>query len=171
MHNNFKISLEHVLQYEGGWSNNPQDPGGATMKGVTLAVFRKFYGSDKSKDDLKNITETQLECIYKKGYWDVCKCDNLPSGIDFVVFDAAVNSGTGTSVKWLQKAVEADVDGILGIKTLEQVRTSLINETIYTMCFYRLDFMQNLSNWKTFGKGWSKRVFKVLYAALTMSKE
>lgn len=168
MNNNFKTSLEHVLQYEGGWSDHPSDPGGATMKGITLAVFRDFYGDDKSKDDLKNISETQLECIYKKGYWDSCRCDELPSGIDFVVFDAAVNSGPGRSAKWLQKAVGAGVDGKIGNMTIRHAQDSSVNETIFNMCLYRLEFVQNLRNWGTFGKGWSKRIFNVLYSALTI---
>ena len=72
MKTNFKDSLKHVLVHEGGWADHPKDPGGATMKGVTLAVFRRHYGEDKTKDDLRNISDADLENIYRSGYWDKC---------------------------------------------------------------------------------------------------
>ncbi len=84
------------------------------MKGVTLATFRRHYGKQKTKKDLRNITTRQLQNIYRKGYWDKCKCDDLPAGVDYAVFDAAVNSGPGRSAKWLQGAVGAKQDGGIG---------------------------------------------------------
>lgn len=102
MKENFEQSLQYVLVHEGGFADHPSDPGGATMKGVTLATFRRHFGANKSVNDLKNITQAQLEQIYRSGYWDKCRCDQLPSGVDYAVFDGAVNSGPGRSAIWLQ---------------------------------------------------------------------
>ncbi|MCW8998408.1 MAG: hypothetical protein OQK04_06795 [Kangiellaceae bacterium] len=97
---NFEHALENVLQHEGGWADHPQDPGGATMRGVTLKVFREFYGEEMTKSDLREISFDQLGHIYKTGYWDKVWGDRLPSGIDDCAFDAAVNSGVRRSVRW-----------------------------------------------------------------------
>ena len=99
MKNNFKSSLKQVLIHEGGYVDHPRDPGGATNKGVTLKTFRRFYGKSQTKNDLKKITNKQLQKIYKKGYWDKCQCDELPAGVDYVAFDQAVNSGPGRSAR------------------------------------------------------------------------
>lgn len=121
MKNNFKTSLKHVLVHEGGYVDHPRDPGGATNKGVTLETFRRFYGNSKTKNDLKKITDKQLQKIYKKGYWDKCLCDELPKGVDYVAFDQAVNSGPRRSAKWLQAAVGVEVDGTIGEQTIEAI--------------------------------------------------
>jgi lysozyme family protein len=78
MKENFNSSLHHVLAHEGGWADHPKDPGGATMKGVTLQVYRNHFGADKTKDDLRNISDAELGQIYRSGYWDKCRCDDLP---------------------------------------------------------------------------------------------
>ncbi|MFV2057955.1 MAG: glycosyl hydrolase 108 family protein, partial [Thiohalomonadales bacterium] len=81
MEANFKNSLKNVLAHEGGWADHPDDPGGATMKGVTLATFRRYFGENKSKQDLRNISEQALQQIYSSGYWDKSSCDLLPTGV------------------------------------------------------------------------------------------
>ena len=169
MNKNFKSSLKHVLVHEGGWADHPRDPGGATMKGVTLATFRRHFGKNKSKKDLRNITDKELEHIYKTGYWVKCHCGDLPSGVDYAVFDAAVNSGPGRSAKWLQSAVGAKVDGTIGPKTIEKV---LDNEAVTVtgdMCDRRLSFLKSLATWSTFGKGWGRRVEGVRSTAIKMA--
>jgi len=166
---NFKSSLQHVLTHEGGWSDNPKDPGGATMKGVTLAVYRGQFGADKGKDDLRNITDQQLEQIYRTGYWGKCRCDQLPAGIDYAVFDAAVNSGPGRSAKWLQAAVGADQDGGIGPATLSKLEGHDPIQVIGLICDSRLAFLRSLSNWSTFGKGWGSRVEGVRITALDLA--
>jgi len=166
---NFDESLKHVLVHEGGWADHPRDPGGATMKGVTLAVFRRYYGSDKGKDDLRNITNQQLGHIYKTGYWDKCKCDDLPTGVDYAVFDAAVNSGPGRAAKWLQGAVGAVQDGGVGVNTLSQVAARSPEAIINDMLDRRLQFLKRLRTWSTFGRGWRSRVGGVRATALRMA--
>ena len=167
---NFEESLKHVLVHEGGWADHPRDPGGATMKGVTLAVFRRYFGSSKGKDDLRHITNEQLGHIYKTGYWDKCKCDDLPNGVDYAVFDAAVNSGPGRAAKWLQGAVGAVQDGGVGADTLSKVAARDDPAAIVkNMLDRRLQFLQRLSTWSTFGRGWRSRVDGVRAIALRMA--
>lgn len=163
MQENFVSSLKHVLVHEGGYVDHPKDPGGATNKGVTLAVFQRFYGESMSKDDLRAIKDEQLEHIYKTGYWDKCNCNDLPAGMDYVVFDQAVNSGPGRSIRWLQAAVGATVDGGMGPQTLAAVQQHAEDreQVINDMCDERLSFMKRIQNgtlWQTFGRGWQARV-------------
>jgi lysozyme family protein len=169
MQANFDKSLTLVLVHEGGWADNPRDPGGATMKGVTLAVFQRYYGAKRSKADLRAITDEQLKHIYKTGYWDKCKCDDLPLGVDYGVFDAAVNSGPGRAARWLQAAVGAAVDGGIGAHTLELVAAKAPSAIINDMLDRRLRFLRGLGTWSTFGRGWSRRVEGVRRDALAMA--
>lgn len=169
MKTNFRSSLDHVLRYEGGWSDHPKDPGGATMKGVTLEVYRNQFGADKTKDDLRNISDNELEQIYKSGYWDKCHCDDLPSGVDFAVFDSSVNSGPGRGAKWLQAAVGAVQDGGIGPNTLEKVKGHEPDKIVHSICDNRLNFLKSLDNWATFGRGWQKRVDDLRKVASVMA--
>ncbi|NKB80888.1 MAG: hypothetical protein GKS05_03120 [Nitrospirales bacterium] len=169
MKRNFKSALKHVLVHEGGWADHPKDPGGATMKGVTLTTYQRHFGEEKSKEDLHNIPEEELEQIYRAGYWNKCCCDKLPPGVDYAVFDAAVNSGPGRGAKWLQAAVGAKQDGGIGPKTLSKVEE--FNPTVVAdnMCDRRLTFLHSLPTWPTFGKGWGRRVEGVRTTAITMA--
>lgn len=169
MKKNYKDSLKHVLVHEGGFADHPADPGGATMKGVTLAVFRRYYGSKRTKKDLRNISKKQLAHIYRTGYWDRCRCDKLPSGVDYSVFDSAVNSGPGRAAKWLQRAVGAVQDGRIGANTLQKVESFDAEKLIDAMLDWRLRFLQSLRIWPVFGRGWRRRVESVRETALTMA--
>ncbi len=166
---NFKNALKHVLVHEGGWSDHPKDPGGATMKGVTLVTFQRFFGTEKQKEDLRNISDEELEQVYRLGYWDKCCCDDLPAGVDYGVFDAAVNSGPGRGAKWLQAAVGAKQDGSIGPKTILKVKEHDPDKVVDLMCDHRLTFLRSLSNWSVFGKGWQRRVDGVRITAVTMA--
>src|SRR5690606_40800811 len=103
-------------------------------KGVTLATFRAHYGKSKTVDDLKKITGTQLQKIYKSGYWDKVRGDELPSGVDYAVFDYAVNSGPGQAIKHLQEVVGVKVDGIIGPATLAAVNAANVTQQLYEPC-------------------------------------
>lgn len=168
MKENFEQSLQYVLVHEGGFADHPSDPGGATMKGVTLATFRRHFGANKSVNDLKNITQAQLEQIYRSGYWDKCRCDQLPSGVDYAVFDGAVNSGPGRSAIWLQGAVGAVRDGGIGPNTLSKVATEEPATIINWMLDERLAFLRRLRTFSVFGRGWTRRVASVRSQALAM---
>ncbi len=169
MKRNFKRSLEHVLVHEGGFANHPSDPGGATMKGVTLRTFQRFFGADKTVNDLRNITDAQLGRIYRTGYWNVCHCNELPAGVDYAVFDGAVNSGPGASARWLQAAVGAAQDGAIGPDTLSKVAEHGPIEIVNDMCDLRLGFLRGLSTFPIFGLGWERRVAGVRATATTMA--
>lgn len=168
MKENFDRSLQLVLVHEGGFANHPKDPGGATMKGVTLETFRRNFGSDKTVNDLRNISQEQLAHVYRSGYWDKCKCDQLPSGVDYTVFDLAVNSGPGRAAKFLQSAVGAPQDGAIGPNTLGKVNPQEQPSIINSICDQRLAFLQGLQTFSTFGVGWTKRVASVRQKALDM---
>lgn len=169
MEQNFDHALEHVLLHEGGFVDHPDDPGGATNKGVTLATFRRFYGAASTVVDLVNITDQQLARIYQAGYWDKCHCDDLPSGVDYCVFDAAVNSGPGRSAKWLQGAVGATQDGAIGPQTLAVVTQADPDDVINGMCDARMAFLRSLRTFHVFGRGWTRRVDGVRSEALKMA--
>ncbi|MBT8421007.1 MAG: peptidoglycan-binding protein [Gammaproteobacteria bacterium] len=161
MRKNFENALKRVLVHEGGYVDHPKDPGGATNKGVTLGTFQGFYGASMGKEDLKAITDEQLQHIYKTGYWDKCHCDDLPDGMDYVVFDQAVNSGPGRSAKWLQQVIGVPADGGIGPQTIEAAGRCSSNQAVEGMCDERLGFMKRIKNgelWATFGKGWQRRV-------------
>jgi lysozyme family protein len=170
MKEDFDKSLQLVLVHEGGFVNHPRDPGGATMKGVTLETFRRYFGADKTVNDLRNITQAQLAHVYRTGYWDKCKCDQLPVGIDYAVFDVAVNSGPGRAAKFLQAAVGVAQDGAIGPGTLGKVETRDPPSIIDSICNQRLAFLQGLETFSTFGVGWTKRVAGVRQQALDMAR-
>ncbi len=172
MKKNFEFCLDHVLKSEGGWSDHKDDPGGATMKGVTLLTYRRFYGADKTKDDLRQISSGELSHIYRTGYWNTCLCDDLPDGVDLTVFDGAVNSGPGRSVKWLQAAVGQAQDGHIGPNTISKTQAEDGVSVIHGICDQRLSFLKALSTWPSFGKGWQRRVegLRAYAVALSLGK-
>ncbi len=169
MNDNFDSALQMVLVHEGGFSDHPNDPGGATMKGVTLTTFRRFFGNDKSVGDLKNITTEQLAQIYRTGFWNVCSGDDLPAGLDYAVFDLAVNSGPGRAAKFLQTSVGATADGSIGEQTLAKVKSAAPPNMINSVCDQRMTFLRSLKTFEDFGKGWTKRVEDVRQKALDMA--
>ena len=114
----FEIAIKEVLHHEGGFVNMKEDPGGMTNRGITKRVYEKWIGREASEQEMRDLTEETAIAIYKKNYWDRCKCDELGSGLDWAVFDWAVNSGTRRVSKALQKACGAERDGVIGNKTL-----------------------------------------------------
>lgn len=146
-----------LLGHEGRYSNNPSDPGGETMYGITKAVAR----ASGYTGDMKELPESFAKTIYRVKYWDAVKADELPANIRFNIFDGAVNSGVVQSTKWLQRAIGVKDDGVIGPITLAE---SYKNKDTIVAKFnsQRLLFMTSLSTWSTFGKGWTKRIAKNL---------
>lgn len=171
MDRNFQRALSLVLKSEGGWSDSPADPGGATMKGVTLATFRRYINPQGSKDDLRHITDAQLAKVYREQYWNAVGGDQLPDGVDYATFDMAVNSGPGRAARYLQSVVHANMDGAIGADTLAAVSKMPAGVVIDRLCDARLAFLQSLGTWGTFGKGWSARVASVRTEALKMTAQ
>lgn len=168
---NFDTALTLVLKHEGGWADHPKDPGGATMKGITIAVYRANIKPNGTKDDLRKITDAQVASIYRKQYWDKVRGDDLPSGVDYAVFDYAVNSGVSRASKHLQSVVRTKQDGKIGPATLTAVRAMLSPTIINDLCDKRMAFLRGLKTFATFGKGWTSRVSGVRAAALNMVRE
>jgi lysozyme family protein len=160
MKENFEQALAHVLKHEGGYVNHPADPGGITNLGVTKRVWEEWVGHDVDEKTMRGLTPELVGPMYKAKYWDKVKGDDLPSGVDYVVFDAAVNSGTGRAAKWLQGCVGVEQDGGIGPKTLAAVK-AFEGDLIGDYNKRRLSFLTDLPHWGTFGKGWSRRVASV----------
>ena len=171
MDRNFSRCLGAVLEEEGGFSNHPRDPGGATMRGVTLESFRAFVKPDASVDDLKAITAEQAGVVYRRHYWDKVLGASLPDGVDHAVFDFAVNSGPVRAVNMLQAIVGAKVDGHVGPETLRMVGAMDADMIITALCDRRLAFLQSLGTWDTFGKGWAGRVERVRKLAMELAAQ
>ena len=161
MNTNFEKCLEHLLRSEGGYSDHPQDPGGRTNLGVTQAVWEDWIDRAVSEDEMKALTPNKVAPLYREMYWDRVKGDKLPSGVDYVVFDAAVNSGVSRAAKWLQTTVGAVPDGAIGEQTLKQVLLTNPLMIIDKYSAIRLEFLKGRSTWPTFGKGWERRVKEV----------
>ena len=167
---NFTEALEHVLKHEGGFVNHPSDPGGMTNLGVTRAVWEEWVGRESSEKEMRSLTPEMVAPLYKRKYWDRVKCDDLPSGVNYAVFDASVNSGTGRAAKWLQEVVGAVADGAIGEKTLAKVRTHDADALVNAYSDNRLNFLKGLKTFDTFGRGWTRRVEEVRQVALNASR-
>ena len=174
MDRNFQRALSLVLKHEGGWADNPKDPGGATMRGVTIGTFRQYVKPNATKDDLRKITDQQIATVYRRHYWDKIAGAELPDGIDYAVFDFAVNSGPDRAAKYLQKVVGVPQDGKIGPATIKATKAMLPATVIHELCDERLAFMKRIKSkgkllWDTFGKGWSRRVQEVRAESLSLS--
>ena len=158
MEANFFKSLDMVLKHEGGFVDHPEDPGGATNKGITHKTYADFLGRPlEDVSELKNIPDEHVQMIYKNGYWDRVKGDELPAGVDFSTFDWAVNSGPGRAAKALQKAVMVAQDGAIGPMTLGAAAEFTPEEIIQSIAQQREEFYRSLRTFDTFGKGWLRR--------------
>lgn len=173
MRANFERIMPRILEHEGGYVNHPKDPGGATNKGVTQATY-DAYRSGKGLDrrSVKLIASGEVMAIYAERYWAKVRGDDLPSGLDYATMDAAVNSGPARGAKWLQQAVGAAVDGRVGDATVMAANSvSSKVAAIKAMCGYRLSFVRRLRTWKTFGRGWMRRIAGVEAYAVRMALE
>ena len=154
---NFDEAFHELLGHEGGYSNHPSDPGAETMWGVTAAVARRhgYLGA------MRELPLDRAKAIYRTEYWDAVQADQLPAVLRYDVFDAAVNSGPTQAAKWLQRAVGATPDGAIGPKTIAAARTADLF-AVMRMNGERLEFMTDLKNWPAFGKGWARRISKLM---------
>lgn len=168
MTNRFDACLPLILKHEGGYVDHPKDPGGATNLGVTLATLSEWLGRTATKAEVKALTRETVAPIYRKNYWDACQCDKLPAGVDYMVFDLAVNSGPARARRYLQGAVGATEDGAIGPKTLERVSRVHPDNIIRAMSKRRESFYRSLDTFPTFGKGWLRRLAEVTKAAEEM---
>lgn len=151
----FAVCHEITAKWEGGWSNHKADPGGATMFGITQAVYDAWRMSrGLSKISVRNISLSEAKLIYRQEYWKpTAEKLNLFPGVDLAVYDAAVNSGVSRGLKWLKAAAGSNDHSV----------------TVKRVCRARLSFMQSLKIWQTFGKGWGRRVADIEARGVVMA--
>lgn len=162
---NWQRAYKVIKVYEGGNVDHPKDPGGRTSRGVTQRVYDAYrVKNGKQKQDVYKASSAEVSEIYHDQYWKVAKCDELPSGVDLVVFDISVNSGPKRAYKILQAALRkrgntnCPVDGVPGMVTVQAVVDDSDNDLLIAeMGKRRLAFYMALDGWKTFGKGWRAR--------------
>jgi lysozyme family protein len=146
----FDQCLDKLISHEGGYVNDSRDPGGETKFGISKRAYPQL--------DIKNLTLDAAREVYRRDYWERAQCDKLPPNVAYLMFDAAVNSGIGQAIRFLQRAVNLADDGVLGPLTLAAVQR-LDAETVCARYLgQRLEFMAKLSTWDTFGRGWARRI-------------
>lgn len=163
----FDKALARVLAHEGGFVHHAKDPGGATNQGITQRIYDAYRRGRKTRSrTVRLLVPAERDAIYRRQYWDAVNGDILPKGADYVVFDGAVNSGPKQAIKWLQRALGAayrgKIDGVIGLATLAALDdvddwAALIDR----ICDRRMIFLRSLKHWRTFGKGWTRRVDNV----------
>lgn len=153
MKNTREKAIEWIIEAEGGYVNNPNDPGGETKYGISKKVYPNL--------DIKNLTKEQAAEIYIRDYWNKIKGDDLPFPLDICVFDFAVNSGISRAVKILQSEIGAVTDGIVGNDTLSHLAS--LNYDWKEFLLRRLEFYISLKTFKYFGRGWCNRLINLRY--------
>ena len=169
MISNWQKSFELMLKSEGGYVNNPADPGGMTNLGVTKATWENWVGRESDEAEMRGLTPEKVEPLYKKKYWDAVRGDEIENGgVAYLLFDFAVNAGVGRSIKTLQTAVGVTPDGGFGPMTLAAVQAIDPVELIEKFSQAKEDFYRSLNTFATFGKGWLNRVAAVKQKASSM---
>lgn len=167
MQGNFQAALARVLVYEGGFSNDPHDPGGATNFGITQAVYNSWRARNgQATQSVQVIEKADVAAIYETDYWNRIDGDELPSGVDFCMFDASVNSGVGAATGWAQGCCGIGVDGDFGPKTKTSILAEDPDTFIKDFDARRLGTLKRLKTWTYFGKGWSARISNVQKTSL-----
>ena len=168
MESNFDQSLKLVLKSEGGYVNNPKDPGGETMMGVTKNAWSTWLKRPIEDGEMAKLTVADITPFYKALYWDKSYCNQLPTGIDYMVFDASVNMGVGQSIKLLQKSLGCVPDGVIGANTMKAINDADAKTMIDKFSAQKELFYRSLGTFLTFGKGWLARIEQVKQAALKL---
>ena len=176
MLSNWKLAFEQMLKSEGGFTDDERDAGnklpdgrkGSTMLGVTQYNWEAHVGHQVTHDQMRALTPADVEPLYKKKYWDVVRADELPSGIDYLVFDMGVNAGPGRSIKLLQAAVGVLADGGLGPISMAAVQAADPVELIEQFSRNKEEFYRSLDSFPVYGVGWLNRVAAVKVKASSM---
>ena len=169
MKENWDDSFAAVLKHEGGYVNNPRDPGGRTNLGVTQRAWEAYLNRDVTETEMRALTPDIVKPFYKAMYWDKIKGDQLPAGVDYATYDLAVNSGARRAAKYLQEIAGVFADGIIGPKSIDAIEALDPEQTVEVLCDMRLNFLKRLTTFDTFGKGWSARVAEVKAKASSMT--
>lgn len=167
--NTYDEALRRLLVHEGGYSNHPSDPGGPTNYGITIWDYRKYINPQGQARDVRNMSVDDAKKIYRERYWNVMRCDALPAGLDYCVFDYGVNSGIGRSGKVLRRLVGLkDNTHLITDEVIAAAAKRDPLALIDAMCVERMRFLKGLRTWSTFGRGWERRVREVREAARAM---
>ena len=171
MNSNFDKSLEFVLKSEGHFVNDSRDPGGMTNLGITQRVLEEWLGHAVDEKTMRNLTPEQVAPIYKAKYWMACYAPQLKVGIDYLMFDAAVNMGPGRAVKLMQECIGCVPDGIIGPRTFQLLDQKKPEDIVDAFSKRKTSYYESLKTFPVFGKGWLKRVEDVKFNALRMIGE
>ena len=150
----FQQMFDRLIGHEGGYVNDPRDPGGETNWGITkrTAQANGYLGN------MRAMTRDQAFKIYYSAFWVRYQCDKMPEAVAFQFFDAAVNHGFGNASRMLQRAVGVADDGVIGSRTIATIKQTAISDVIMRLNAERLEFYCKLDNFTSFGKGWVRRV-------------
>jgi len=176
MLNNWDKSFNMVIAHEGGFTNDERDPGnklpdgrkGSTMLGCTQANWEKYIGHEVTQDDMKALKKEDVKPLYKRDYWDAVRGDDLPAGVDYAVFDFAINAGPAAARKMIQKALGVTADGAIGPATMKAIQEADGKDLLNKFSHSKEAFYKSLPTFQTYGKGWLKRVADVQTSASTM---
>lgn len=162
MKTSFESALGAVLKHEGGFVNHPRDPGGMTNLGVTKRTWEEWVGREVTEQEMRDLTPEAVTPLYKARYWDAIRGDDLPVGVDYAVFDCAVNSGPRRAIIFAQKVAGTVQDGAIGPKTLAAIKAYCEKEGADTFVEVyseeREAFLRRLPTFAVFGRGWARRV-------------
>lgn len=176
MRGNFDKALAAVLKHEAGFVNHPRDPGGMTNLGVTKKTWEAWVGHEVDELAMRALAPADVAPLYKARYWDAIRGDDLPAGVDYVMFDCAVNSGPKRAVMIAQQVASAAQDGAIGPKTIAAIEavidTKGADAFITNYSEERELFLRSLPTFDTFGRGWVRRVDEVeAYASILAMQE
>lgn len=158
---NFDACMAEVFKYEGGYVNDPHDPGGETNMGISKRSY--------PKENIRGMTRARAAQIYRRDFWDKLRCDELPDGLDLVAFDAAVNSGPSRGAKWLQQALGVAADGKVGMATIGAAKNTYAPAAVMRAIGFRRAFLKTLPTWERYKNGWNKRLDSVEAVASAMA--
>jgi lysozyme family protein len=166
----YDMALARVLAHEGGYTNHPSDPGGPTNFGITIHDYHRYIKSNGTASDVRDMKLADAAKIYRARYWDALRCDELPAGLDYALFDYGVNSGTGRAAKVMQRLLGQTPTGAMTDAAIAGIRDASPSALIARLCDERLAFLKALKTWPVFGAGWGRRVAEVRRDALAMAK-
>ncbi|WP_343314810.1 glycoside hydrolase family 108 protein [Brucella sp. BE17] len=169
MRSNFTEIMPYIFKEEGGYVDNPKDPGGATNMGITQGTLSGWMGRAASREEVKNLSKGTAMEIYRKQYWDKIDGDHLPPGVDYALLDFAVNSGTAHAIKMLQQVLDVPETALIDPRTMAALAEQPLAQTINALCDARAAWLKKLAAAATFGKGWQARVKRVRTRSLALA--
>ncbi|MBK3745432.1 glycoside hydrolase family 108 protein [Paraburkholderia aspalathi] len=166
----FPRSMPYVFEEEGGYSDNPADPGGATNLGITINTLSAWEGHRVTASAVKALTAQTANKIYQTEFWNKISADQLPAGVDYAIFDFAINSGPARAARVLQQVVGVHPDGVIGAQTIAAVNRRSPASIINAVSDIRLSWLKTLTGARIFGTGWAARVERVRTRALALAR-